>query len=305
MPLHISPISRRSFLSHSAAGIASLAVVGQCQGSEAKTNPNFFALLSDTHIPSSPEISARGVNMTANLKQVVQEITALQNKPAGVLINGDCAYLKGLPDDYRNLSECVEPVIKAGLSLHMNMGNHDDRRPFYEALANQRPAQPLVESKHVSMIESPHANWFLLDSLKEVDLVTGELGTAQLEWLEKALDANADKPAIIVGHHNPQFTAPPEGAGWFGLEDTADFFNLIESRQQVKAYVFGHSHNWSLAKRGDLHLINLPPVAYVFAKGKPNGWVRAEVLPEGLHLELKTINPEHPQNERQVKLAWR
>src|SRR5690606_17841116 len=90
---------------------------------EREVNPHQIALLSDTHIPNSPEVEARGTNMTTNLRHVVREITALKTAPSSVLINGDCAYLKGLPEDYANLAACVAPLSEAGLPLHLTMGN--------------------------------------------------------------------------------------------------------------------------------------------------------------------------------------
>ena len=51
-------------------------------------------------------------------------------------------------------------------------------------------------------------------------------------------------------------------------------------------------------------MINLPPVAYVFTSGNPNGWVRAELLEEGMTLELRTIDPAHKQNGERVGLKW-
>ncbi len=305
MPVHALPLSRRSFLTGTVAGTASLAMLQPTWAADSANNPNFLALLSDTHIPNTPDVTARDTNMTRNLKQVVRELVALKSKPAGVIINGDCAYLKGLAEDYANLANCVAPIVESGLPLHLTMGNHDDRSPLYAALAGQKPERPLVDSKHVSVLETPHANLFLLDTLTEVNVVTGKLGSAQRQWLAQALDAHADKPAIIVAHHNPQFAPPAEGARWTGMQDTAEFFDLITSRQQVKAYIFGHSHNWSVTKSGDLHLINLPPVAYVFGEGKPNGWVQAELHTDGVSLQLHTISAAHPQNGEQVHLAWR
>lgn len=301
MPIHAGVRSRRDVLR---AGAATFGLV-VCRSASSGTDPNRLALLADTHIPASPETEARGVNMTANLRQVVRELTELEGKPAAVLVNGDCAYLKGQPADYRNLAACVAPLAENGLPLHLTMGNHDDRGPFYEALAAHKPARPLVEAKHVGLLETPHADWFLLDSLREVDVVTGELGEAQLAWLAAALDARAGRPAVIFAHHNPQFTAPAEGRPWTGLRDTAPFFDLIRRRRQVKAFVFGHSHDWSVAERDGIHLVNLPPVAYAFAAGKPNGWVLAEGRPDGLQLTLRTLAADHPANGRRVDLAWR
>jgi 3',5'-cyclic AMP phosphodiesterase CpdA len=302
MPIHVQALSRRGFLAGSAAAVAGLAVGRGAIGAE--WDANRFALLSDTHIPSRPEVEARGVNMTRNLQRVVGQLIALERKPAGVILNGDCAYLKGLPEDYANLASCVEPMAGAGLDLHVTMGNHDDRGPLYDALAGQRPGRGVVDSKHVSVIESEHANLFLLDTLFEVDVVTGELGREQLAWLAEELDRRGEKPAILFAHHNPQFAPPEEGARWSGIQDTAAFFDLIAARPQVKAYVYGHTHRWSIGRRDGLYLVNLPPVAYLFEEGLPNGWVDAQLGPGGMVLELRAMDPGHPQDGQRVALEW-
>jgi 3',5'-cyclic-AMP phosphodiesterase len=183
------------------------------------------------------------------------------------------------------------------------MGNHDDRGPLYEALADQRPATQPVESKHVSVLQAPKINWFLLDSLFQVDVVTGELGDAQLEWLARALDAHADKPAILVAHHNPQFE-PNVGGGWSGLKDSKALFDLVAARKHVKAYIYGHTHDWRIRKSGDLHLVNLPPVAYVFQEGRPNGWIEASVRENGLTLRLHCLDKSHAQHGETAELTW-
>ena len=68
--------------------------------------------------------------------------------------------------------------------------------------------------------------------------------------------------------------------------------------------LFGYTHDWSIKKRGSLHLVNLPPVAYIFTAGKPNGWVLAEVAESGLTLMLHSIDPRHQQHGQRVELAW-
>jgi predicted phosphodiesterase len=304
MPLHLARLSRRSFLAQGAVAVAGLATMPYVFGAEREANSNQLALLSDTHIPSMPEVTARGTNMTSNLNQVVREVTALAEKPAAVIVNGDCAHLKGLPADYANFSQCIAPFSQAGLPVHITMGNHDDRTPLFNTLKFQKPERPLLESKHVSIVETPHANWFLLDSLTKTDVVTGELGADQRAWLAKALGSRSDKPALVMAHHNPQFEPPAEGQAWGGIRDTAEFMDILGSFKHVKAFIFGHSHDWSIKKRGNLQLVNLPPVAYVFTAGKPNGWVLADVGESRLTLTLRTIDPRHQQHGERVELAW-
>ena len=303
MPIHIPPVSRRAFLITGSAA-AGLAVLPRAWAAE-NSNANVFALLADTHIPEQPDMQAREVNMTSNLRRVISEVCGQKQQPAGVIINGDCAYLKGLRDDYANFASCVDPLSMADISLHITMGNHDDRGPFYDALAKQRLDNPPVEAKHVSVVKTPHANLFLLDSLRQVNNVTGELGEAQRNWLARALDEHSDKPAVLIAHHNPQFEAPPDGAAWGGLKDSTELFQMLSDKKHVKAYIFGHTHNWSNSERDGIHLINLPPVAYVFDKGKPNGWVRATLRADGIDLELNALDTSHAQHGQQLALSWR
>jgi Icc protein len=304
MPIHLPHVSRRRFL-HQSAAIAGALVVGTAWADDPTSDPNFIALLSDTHVPETPDISARGTNMTANLKQVVGELVALAKKPAAVFVNGDCAYLKGLSNDYANFAKCIEPLTEAELPLHLTMGNHDNRERLYEQIQAQQPKSPPIQSKHITILEGPHANWFLLDTLTQTDVVTGGLGDEQRAWLTKALDERKDKPALVMAHHTPQFEPPKDGQVWGGIQDTAALFEILVPRKHVKAFLYGHSHVWETKKQEDLLLINLPPVAYVFKDELPNGWVEAHVRPDGLDLKLHTIDKAHKQNGEELHLAWR
>jgi 3',5'-cyclic AMP phosphodiesterase CpdA len=303
MPLHWPHVSRREFLGQAGGVAASVLVWRQGWAEDSRADPHSLALLADTHVPSDPATTARDVNMTNNLRQSLAEVMAHTPKVSGVVVNGDCAYLKGLPGDYQNLAQVVQPLVEANLPLHLTMGNHDNREALYAALSQQQPAAPPVEAKHVSVLETPKANWFLLDSLTKTDVVTGELGAAQLQWLAQALDARADKPALLVAHHNPQFE-PAANGDWGGLKDARALFDLVAPRRQVKAYIFGHTHDWRLTKLGDVHLVNLPPVAYVFQAGRPNGWVHAMVQDGGLRLRLHCLDKAHALHQQTVELTW-
>ncbi len=305
MPLHLLPQSRRQFLHTTLAGGAAVLAAQTVGAAEPESAGEWWALLSDTHIAADPAAIARGVNMFDNLNRVIDQVLAEPSRPAGVIINGDCAYLKGLAADYATLSKALQRFSDAGLSVHMNMGNHDDRGPFYDAFKQQQPEHPLVEGKHVSVLESRWANLFLVDSLQHVNQVTGELGESQLDWLAKALDAHDTKPAIVIGHHNLQFRPAGSQERISGLSDSQEFIDALHARPHVQAYVFGHTHHWNVRRTDkQLQLINLPPCAYVFDDSHPNGWVRAEIGENGWTLELRALDPEHPQHGQQQKLQY-
>jgi len=306
MPIHLHSTSRRQFLVTSLAGGVTV-LTQRLFGEDAPTS---WALLSDSHIAADAALNARDVNMADNLRRVSQEVLAEKANLHGVFLNGDCAYTDGRAGDYQTLSGLLKPVSDAGLPISFNMGNHDDRVHFYGGFADQQTGSKLVEGKHITVVETPLVNWFLVDSLFKVNVVTGEIGQAQLAWLAQALDARADKPAIVMGHHNLQETPTVKDGkeSYTGMQDSIAFRDLLVSKRQVKAFVYGHTHNWAMtqpAHLGGLHLVNLPPVAYVFNPARPNGWVRATPTADGITLELRALDVKHAEHGQPVKLAWR
>ncbi len=216
---------------------------------------------------------------------------------------GDCAFNHGTPGDYAMLKTLFHPLREAGLPMHIALGNHDHREHFLAAFPDAKTDSTEaagVPGKHVSVLETPHANWFLLDSLNQTNVTPGVLGEAQLAWLAKALDARPDKPALVVAHHNPD-----ETAGGMGLTDTKALFAVLMPRKQVKAYVFGHTHRWHVDRREDLHLVNVPAVAWVFDKTQPRGFVTAGLRPDGATLVLHAFDRRHARHGEQIDLKWR
>ena len=301
MPIHLPPLSRRGFLQRALLAGVGLAVTPRLFAAARSTAANVWALLADPHIAADPKRIERAINMTDHFKTVSQELLALPQRPAGVFIVGDCAFSKGEPGDYAALTGLLEPLRGGGLPLHLALGNHDQRENFWAALEAKQAAKRPVADKQVALVSSPLVNWFMLDSLEQTLATPGSLGAAQLAWLAEALDANRDKPAVILIHHNPGTAESIRG-----LKDTEELFQVIRPRSQVKAFIFGHTHNWKVtADPSGIHLINLPPVAYTFLESNPAGWVHATAQRDGLKLELRCIDPTHKDHAQIVDLKWR
>ncbi|MCA9133071.1 MAG: metallophosphoesterase [Planctomycetales bacterium] len=305
MPLHLVPTSRRRFLQTTLVGSTAWLASTALDAAESNDQDAWWAFLADPHIAADPMATARGITMFDCLNGIVDEILAARSQPAGVIINGDCAFSKGLAEDYVTLSKALQRLVEAGIDVHMTMGNHDDRGPFYDAFQSQRPSQPLVEGKHVSILKSPNMNLFLVDSLMEVNNVTGEIGQLQLDWLANALDAHRETPAIVLGHHNFQAAAVDPQTRITGLNDSQKLLDVLTARPHVQAYVFGHTHNWNIALGPrDLHLVNLPPCSYVFDPSRPHGWVRVQFGADRLALELRALDPTHAQHGQRHELHY-
>ena len=57
--------------------------------------------------------------------------------------------------------------------------------------------------------------------------------------------------------------------------------------------------------RRELRSYFATPVAYVFNASRPNGWVRATPAPNGMTLELRALDANHPEHAKQTPLSWR
>jgi len=299
MPIFLPPLSRREFLRRSALAAAGVAIAPRLFAAEKQTDENFWALFSDSHVAADRKLVHYNVNMADHLDAVVREVAKLPVRPAGVFVNGDCAFNSGEKGDYGTFSRALEPLRQS--PIHLTLGNHDNREHFWAALAVEKAAKRPVADKQALMVAGAAVNWFVLDSLDQTLSTPGMLGKAQLDWLGKALDAYANEPAIVLLHHNPGFTENVPG-----LKDTAAFLEVIRPRKQVKAYFFGHTHAWSVTQDASgIHFINLPPTSYLFKEGKPSGWVRAVSTAEGMKLELRCLDTKHPQHGEVKELKWR
>ncbi|MBI2480991.1 MAG: metallophosphoesterase [Planctomycetia bacterium] len=202
MPIHLPSQSRRQFLFTVGATIGAAVIApDDLWGNDVEEE--LVYLLNDTHIGEKHPTDSP---VPSHLRQVVEELVGLERKPACVLVNGDLAFKDGQPGDYRHLATLLSPLHVANIDLHLTLGNHDHRETFYEVMREERPAAPVVESRHISVVETRFANFFLLDSLQETMVTQGTLGEEQLTWLVKALDDRPAKPAIIVTHHNPRLS---------------------------------------------------------------------------------------------------
>jgi Icc protein len=325
MPVYLAPISRRRFLQGSLSA-AALIAAGRSGAHEIPGDAQTWALLSDIHIAANTNLVHNGAKMAFNLQTVVDEVVAWPTPVSGVLVNGDLAFDGGEVADYKAVLGLLEPMRKRGLPIHLTLGNHDHRERFWETLPDEKSTEPSLADRQTAIVRTRYANWFILDSLIETRETPGRLGPAQRDWLAKALDENKDKPALVAIHHQPAFAIASgdgsleAGAELLGisvplqnlvasagaLQDTVELMEILRPRRHVKAYFFGHTHRWSVQHdTSGLCLINFPPVAYVFEKGRPNGWVHATLHADGARLELRCLDRKHKDHGQVVNLEWR
>jgi hypothetical protein len=223
-------ITRRFFLAQTAAACALTHSGCAVFRTSAGTDPNRLVLLSDTHVTPKPESPWQ----RDGLARCIQDILDMTPRPANVILFGDLAYLVGNPEEYVLLRELIAPLDAAGIRWHPVMGNHDRRGAFYAAFP-ERKARSRVPDRVVSVVETPRANFILLDSCLSPSDAAGKNGTVsggiddlQAAWLRAALAAS--KKPVFVGAHHP-------------IHETL-VGPLLAATPLASGYIHGHDHAW-------------------------------------------------------------
>ena len=304
MPISLPPITRRQFakssLTLSAIAMTTSPAVMAAASKPVGLDQNRVALLADTHIsadpnrvypgtkwPGSPvkEDEHESVHIANSLIEAAKGVIELNPRPAHLIVNGDCALSNGKEAEYKQFLRLIEPIRAAGITVHVTIGNHDNRENLWKLLPFLKEEQIGIQA---GVVELPHANLILMDSGK------GALGGKQLRWLCDELDERTDRPALVYGHFNPY---PNRGIRPNkGMHDGPSLLNLLAKRKHARAYIYGHTHEWQYDRRDHLCLINQPAVSYYFGKGHAHGWVDMRLTEMSAELELRCINPNHKQN---------
>ncbi|MDD3588057.1 MAG: metallophosphoesterase, partial [Thermoguttaceae bacterium] len=201
-------------------------------------DPNLVAIFSDIHCPPA--------GYQREMFQVrINDLLALRPRPAHLLIYGDFAYTRGELADYQTLLEMMKPIEAAGIAWDVAFGNHDRRNNFAKVFTARKSAAPEVPDRYISIVDTPRAQFILLDSLIE-GKVDGGIDPQQREWLAKKLAA-ATKP-VFVGCHHP-------------LNETK-LDSLFLKCDWFAGYIYGHNHYWKPVYENGVPTLCLPSVGH-------------------------------------------
>ena len=167
--------------------------------------------------PPYPETMNRGA---------AAEIAGIE--PAAVVAKGDLT-ADGMDEEFAAFEACYGAAF--GEQLHVIRGNHDAYR-----------GQSVHPGDRV--VDLPGVRLALLDTVIPME-TTGRITAEQLSWLDD-LAAGADRPVIVMGHHQT-WVGSVSGArplDYFGInpDDSDALAALIARRPRVVAYAAGHTH---------------------------------------------------------------
>jgi 3',5'-cyclic-AMP phosphodiesterase len=232
-----------------------------------------FVHFSDTHIVR-PGVRLRDVDTIETLTRVVETVNGLNPQPAFVIIGGDLVSPDIAPEvkaktreltvrDYENSYEIFQSLVsRLNVPVHYVMGNHDRRVPFRRVI--QHDPQP-TDQPYYYAFAAGHCRVCILDSLQP-QKDGGYLGHAQLAWLRKQLHQHAERPTLLVVHHQ----AVPVGIHILDrimLLDAEDFWQVVHEVSNVCAVICGHVHLPFTGQRDEIPVFMTPSTCFQFAEG--------------------------------------
>jgi 3',5'-cyclic AMP phosphodiesterase CpdA len=186
--------------------------------------PFVLVQLSDPHIGAEWGLA----EPKPALITAVDAIRSLPDPPDALLVSGDLADTAA-DDEYEFVCEVLAEL---DAPVYVLPGNHDDPARLREHF--EFAADHVADLGPLRLI--------LLDSTTPGQ-DSGELTSRQLGWLEDALAADPDKPALVALHHPPFATGIPSAdAIGIAAGDRRAFAEVVARHPQLLRITSGHVH---------------------------------------------------------------
>ena len=230
-------ISRRGFLTGLTCAATGPYVAKAMQASTC-VDSDLSVFLSDIHV-SGWNVKGQPTYQNLLFEKAVDQVLAMNPRPARVVVFGDVALWKGRHQDYEASLPGLKRITDAGIDLYVTTGNHDHRETMFRYHPRQKELTP-VPGRFTSVVDLGCADLFLLDTLDENPKgegfdngVAGKLDKPQADWLVKS--AAAARRPFFVGAHHPADEVRIDGK---------DVRKVLEGNPLFAGYVHGHNHRW-------------------------------------------------------------
>jgi 3',5'-cyclic AMP phosphodiesterase CpdA len=193
-----------------------------------------IAQLSDLHFLREGILAFGKLDMHAHTARCVQAVKALDPAPDAVLITGDLTH-DGDLETYQDLAEMLSELDQSVFPIP---GNHDDRaliRAVFPEIQALSPSGPVCYA-----IDQGPLRLIALDSAVD-GKPYGELGETQRAWLSRTLNADKDRPVLVMLHH-PPFKTGIGHMDWSMLRDADSLAEIIGEHGHVERVLCGHAH---------------------------------------------------------------
>jgi Icc protein len=195
-----------------------------------------FVVMSDLHVVPEGELSMT-LDTGARLHQAVDAVIARYGNADFCVLAGDLTDL-GQPAAYEHLKSII---ARLPIPVHITLGNHDDRPSFLAAFGSDFAAET---GKVDKVIDIKGYRVILLDS-SEPGRVDGVLEETQIAWLRARLAEAADRPVLVILHHNAN--ALHINADNIRILEPDAFIDALKTHPDIRQVIAGHVHLTSTA----------------------------------------------------------
>jgi 3',5'-cyclic AMP phosphodiesterase CpdA len=224
-----------------------------------------LAHLSDTHFTTG----ALAGEPAWRAHQALSRVQALDLRPDCVLITGDLAD-HGDPAEYQTARELLGAL---DIPVHVIPGNHDNAAVMLRALSGTPYVRPGdEEGRCYYRADYPGLRLLCCDS-SVAGRHDGQLGPAQLAWLDAELGRDREVPAILALHHHPV----PSGIAVMDqlmLSDAAALAAVLQRHRPLARILCGHLHRPMAAMFAGSLLMSAPSTyrqVFLDLRPRPDG----------------------------------
>ncbi|NMG37663.1 phosphodiesterase [Chelativorans sp. ZYF759] len=195
-----------------------------------------IAQISDAHVGVPGTLFYNRFDTAGALRRAVEELNLLDPRPDVVLFTGDLGD-KGTPEEYVFIRELLAALE---IPLFVIPGNHDNRAAMLAAFGDVPYLDGADEFFHYAVDDHP-VRLVGLDTVNPSEFGAGEMCGARLDWLDRTLGAQPDRPTVIFMHH------PPFDTGIVHMDrikcaNGKAFAEIVARHPQVERVLCGHVH---------------------------------------------------------------
>jgi len=215
-----------------------------------------FIQISDLHLFADKQKKLNGITTYKSLNTIINHINQQKMEYDFVLISGDITE-SGEEQAYENACSLLKTL---GKPFFWIPGNHD-----------KKTTMKGFSEKNALSIESAfiHKNWqFIFLDSSVLGKSYGQISGTSLQLLKRRLQEYSN-PTIIALHHNPL----PTNTVWADkimLQKSENFLQIIQSKPQVKAVLYGHIHQPYEIFKQNIKFFSAPSTCFHIQHGLPN-----------------------------------
>ncbi|WP_339384095.1 3',5'-cyclic-AMP phosphodiesterase [Gloeocapsopsis crepidinum] len=226
-------------------------------------SPLSIAQISDIHLFTDEKQDLLGLNTTQSFQTVIERLLYLRDRLDLLLLTGDLSQ-DGTPESYKRLQHLLLPLA---MPTYWIPGNHD-YFPTMQQILNH--ASIFAEKEFIQ------GGWnFVLINSAVPGHAHGQLSQTTLAWLDWRLASCSTQPALVALHH-PPFLVNSQWLDSSTLENSEEFFAVLDRHPQVKLVLFGHIHQEFHCQRNGVHYLGSPSTSVQFEPNSPHFSIKQE-----------------------------